>query len=51
MFIIRILTPFISVHDYKPASMPTNGIAHQLAHMIEELKKNQWTERPKHDRT
>ena len=51
MFIIRILTQLISVHGYMPASMPTNEIAHQLAHMIEELKKNQWTEQPKHDRT
>lgn len=51
MFIIRILAYIISVHDYMPASTPTNGTAHQLADMREELKKNQWTERPKHDRT
>ena len=51
MFIIRRLNLFISVHDYMPAITPTNGTAHQLAHMREELKKKQWTKRPKHDRT
>ena len=51
MFMISILTRFISVHNYMPASTPTNGTAHQRADMREELKKNQWTERPKHDRT
>jgi hypothetical protein len=51
MFIISRLNLFISVHDYMPAITPTNGTAHQLAHMREELKKKQWTEQPKHDRT
>jgi hypothetical protein len=51
MFIIRRLNLFISIHDYVPAITPTNGTAHQLAHMREELKKKHWTEQPKHDRT
>jgi hypothetical protein len=46
-----MLTTIIIIHDYMPAITPTIGTAHQRAHMREELKKNQWTERPKHDKT